>query len=72
MLVNELQISSAINTMCSATDTMIARLSLSFCSVAFDTIGSQKLFACSRYMTSATRRCCPKADVLAGVHIASD
>ncbi|MDU7297124.1 MAG: hypothetical protein E7L38_21825 [Klebsiella pneumoniae] len=45
---NELQISSAIRMMCSATEMMIARLSLSFCSVAFDTIGSQKLFACIR------------------------
>ena len=40
---NELQISAAKRITCSTAETIIARLSLSFCSVAFDTIGSQKL-----------------------------
>ncbi|CSS11107.1 Uncharacterised protein [Shigella sonnei] len=43
---NELQSSAANKMTCSTAEIIIARLSLSFCSVAFDTLGFQKLFAC--------------------------
>ncbi len=39
---NELQISNAIMTICNITEMIIARFNLSFCSDAFDTLGSQK------------------------------